>query len=320
MLIFSVQVTLGIGLLYGGADRLVDGASKLALEYEIRPAVVGLTIVAVGTSMPEFLVNVVAVAEGESTLALGNIVGSNISNIGLILGISALLTPFTVSPSVLRREYPVMLGVMALFYVCALDGQIGMVDGLILVLLLLGLSGYLLYDERRSTTTPILQEIRDELDPEVDEFSSRAAVGSVVGGTLALGVGAHMMVEGATGIAQTMNIQPTVIGLTVVAVGTSLPELAASIVSAAQEKTNISLGNVLGSNILNVLFVVGVVSIVEPLKVDTRAIRVDFPIMLAFCTLLVPLTWARPRISRLGGTALLVAFAGYMVSLFLPYF
>jgi len=319
MLFSSALIIAGIALLYVGAEGLVKGASSLAFEYAIRPGLIGLTVVALGTSMPEFLVNVFAVSAGESPLALGNIIGSNISNVALILGMSALVAPLVVSPRVLRRDYPIMLGVMLLFYGCALDGAIGRADGTIMVLLLGVLWGYLIYFSRRTPVTPLVEEAAEELARIEERLSTPTKVLYIVGGPLGLGLGAFFMVEGAKAIAYEMNIQPAVVGLTVVAVGTSLPELAASVVSSLQGKHNMSIGNVVGSNLLNVLFVVGVVALIEPMEVSAQSLQADFPAMLGFCALVLPLAWARERISRGSGTVLVVAFLGYMTYLLAPY-
>ncbi len=319
MLLYFLLFLLGLVFLYIGAEGLVQGASSIALQYGIRPVVVGLTVVALGTSMPEFLVNFFALFTGESSLALGNIIGSNISNVALILGTSALLLPLTVTPQILRREYPVMFGVMVLFYLCALDGRIGAGDGILMVLLLIFLGAYLFYDAQRTTTAAILDEVEGDLQSADPKMSAPAKTTYVVGGMVALALGAHLMVDNAVAIADLIGIDHVIIGLTIVAIGTSLPELAASLVSALKEESDMSVGNVMGSNLLNVLFVVGTLSIVEPIDVDARSITLHFPVMLAICALLLPLTLTRYRISRIGGGILLTSFVGYMTYLLLPY-
>ena len=307
---------LGLLVLYLGAEGLVQGASSIALQYGIRPVIVGLTVVALGTSMPEFLVNFFALLSGSSPLAIGNIIGSNISNIALILGACAVMLPLTVGPDVLKREYPVMLGVMVLFYVCALDGSIGRWNGILMVLLLLGLGVYVFYDARRTTTDTILESMEDELDTADPELSALAKGVYVFGGMGGLALGAHLMVNNAVSIANLMGIDHVVIGLTVVAIGTSLPELAASMVGTLKQEANMTVGNVVGSNLLNVLFVVGTLSIAEPIAVDVETIRVHFPVMLGFCVLIVPLTWTKKKISRVEGAFLVTCFVGYMTFLY----
>jgi cation:H+ antiporter len=319
MLLPSILFFVGLLILYFGAEGLVQGASSVALQYGIKPVVVGLTVVALGTSMPEFLVNFFAMVAGESPLALGNIIGSNISNIALILGCSALVLPLTVTPEILRREYPIMLGVMVLFYLTALDGHIGRIDGIGMVLLLVGLGGYLFYETHQTSSAAVIDQIEDDLDAADPDMSPLKKTMYLVGGMIGLALGAHLMVDSAVEIAHYLNIATGIVGLTAVALGTSLPELAASMVSAAKSESDMSVGNVMGSNMLNVLFVVGTISIFEPLEVARRSIRIDFPVMLGFCALLLPLVWSNYRLSRLGGIGLLIGFVGYMVYLMSPY-
>ncbi|PSQ95911.1 MAG: sodium:proton exchanger [Bacteroidetes bacterium SW_9_63_38] len=318
MLLYAFLFVVGLVILYFGAEGLVQGASSVALQYGIPPVVVGLTVVALGTSMPEFLVNVFALLTDESPLALGNIIGSNISNVALILGSCALVLPLTVTPAILRREYPVMLGVMVLFYVCALDGVIGTIDGIVMITLLLGLGGILFYDTQQSESAAILEQMEGDLEAD-PQMSALAEVGYVLGGMIGLALGAHLMVDSAVAMAHRLGIATGIIGLTAVALGTSLPELAASMVSVAKSDVDMSVGNVMGSNVLNVLFVVGFLSIFHSLEVETRSLQFDFPVMLGFCGLLLPLAWTNSRISRLGGSILLVAFLGYLGYLMLPY-
>lgn len=319
MLLYSVLFVVGLVILYFGAEGLVQGASSVALQYGIKPVVVGLTVVALGTSMPEFLVNLFAVIADESPLALGNIIGSNISNVALILGCSALLLPLTVTPEILRREYPIMFGVMVLFYLTALDGKIGALDGALMVLLLVGLGGFLFYETHQASTAAIIDQIGDDLEAADPEMSGLKKTVYLVGGMLGLALGARLMVNSAVEIAHILGIATGIIGLTAVALGTSLPELAASMVSAGKGDTDMSVGNVMGSNLLNVLFVVGIIAIFEPLDVERRSLTIDFPVMLGFCGLLLPLVWTNYRLSRAGGALLLVSFLGYMTYLMVPY-
>ena len=315
MLFHVLLFLVGIVVLYFGAEGLVEGASSVALEYGIRPVVVGLTVVALGTSMPEFLVNFFAIFANESTLALGNIIGSNICNIALILGTSALILPLTVTPDVFRREYPIMFGVMVLFYLTALDGTIGREDGIFMVILLGIIGAYFFYDTRRNPA-PLPDE---DLDSVETTMSPLAQGTSLVGGIVGLALGAHLMVDNARIIAYEMGISTVVVGITIVAIGTSLPEMAASMVGAVKGESDLSVGNVMGSNLLNVLFVVGVTSIISPLQVEPETLRLHFPAMLVFCALILPVAWTGYRISRVGGSLLVVGFLGYMTYLVSPY-
>ncbi|WP_103028752.1 calcium/sodium antiporter [Salinibacter altiplanensis] len=316
MILYVFLFFVGLLLLYLGAEGLIQGASSIALQYGIRPVILGLTVVALGTSMPEYLVNVFALISGESPLAIGNIIGSNISNVALILGACAVVLPLAVTPEVLRREYPVMLGVMVLFYLCALDGVIGARDGIVMVILLSGLAAYVFYDAHQTTRGTVLESMEGELDAADPELSTLAKTVYVMGGMGGLTLGAHLMVDNALAISDVLNIDHVVIGLTVVAIGTSLPELAASMVGTLKQEVDMTVGNVIGSNLLNVLFVVGTLAIAEPITVDPETIRLHFPVMIGFCALVVPLTWWDQRITRMKGAFMVVAFLGFMVFLY----
>ena len=310
MVLNALLFLTGLVILYYGAEWLIRGASSLALQYGIRPIVVGLTVVALGTSMPEFLVNSIAAVSGEPDLALGNIIGSNISNIALILGCSALVLPIAVTPKILRQEYPIMLAVMVLFYVLSLDGIISRWNGLLLVAVLVVIGVFLFFDERNAES--LVDEMEDDLQAGDPEDTASSKTFHLVGGTAGLALGAHLMVDSALDIANAMGIEHVVVGLTIVAIGTSLPELAASMVGALKNEADLSVGNVLGSNLLNVLFVVGIVSSITPLDVEPTSLAIHFPVMLGFCLLLLPIAWTHYRISRLEGGVLLVGFIGYM--------
>lgn len=312
MLVHVGVLLLGLVVLYFGAEWLIKGASSMAVALGIPPLVVGLTVVALGTSLPEFMTNFIAAVLGSDGLALGNIIGSNIANVGLILGTSAVLVPLAVAPSTLKREYPIMMAVMVLFYLLALDGTISRIDGIILILGLAGFLGYLIRDVRRRGVGP--DEVVASPDLIMPTWKKTLLL---VGGIVGLALGAHLMVSAAIAIAEVYQIDPVIVGLTVVAVGTSLPELAASLVGVFRSETDLSVGNVIGSNLLNVLFVVGLVALVRPLRVEPDALFIHFPVMIAF-GLMVLLAWFGNRLSRLHGGLLLAAFFGYMAFLVVP--
>lgn len=332
MLTQIVVFILGLGILYLGADWLIDGASEVARKFGIRPLIIGLTIVALGTSLPEFLLNLFAVAAEEDGLAIGNIIGSNIANIALILGVSSLLMPLTFDGSALKKEYPIMLAVTGLFYMLALDGQIERTDGMILVSGLVAFLVFVIKDslgsssESNTVTAPPPQD--DALfvphsglmkwlhDDKTGPFMR---VLLIVAGMAALAIGARLMVEAAVSMATMMNISPVIVGLTIVAIGTSLPELAASLMASAKEESDLSVGNILGSNLLNILFVIGVVAIIQPMEVEDETLGIHMPIMIGFSLLLYPLASRHHRLARPGGLLLLAGFVGYMVFLALPY-
>ena len=312
MLVHVGVLLLGLVVLYFGAEWLIKGASSMAVGFGIPPLVVGLTVVALGTSLPEFMTNFIAALLGNDGLALGNIIGSNIANVGLILGTSAVLVPLAVAPATLKREYPIMMGVMIAFYLLGLDGVIGRIDGILLILGLAGFLAYLLRDVRRRGVGP--NEVVASPDLIMPTWKKSLLLG---GGIVALALGAHLMVTSAVSIAEFFGIDPVIVGLTVVAVGTSLPELAASLVGVFRNETDLAVGNVIGSNLLNVLFVVGFVALVNPLHVEAEALRIHFPVMVAF-SLLIALAWFGHRLNRLHGILMLVAFFSYMAYLVLP--
>jgi cation:H+ antiporter len=305
MLLDFGLLALGLVVLYFGAEWLIRGASSIALGLGLRPLIVGLTVVALGTSLPEFVTNVLAALRRADDLAIGNILGSNIANIGLILGVAAVLMPLTVASSTLRREFPIMLGVQIAFYLLALDGVISRLDGGLLLAALAAFIGYLIRDARRRGMGP------DDVvaAPELALPANKKAM-LLAGGMVGLALGAHLMVGAAVNIAETFGVSPIVIGLTVVAIGTSLPELAATVVGVMRKETDLAVGNVIGSNLLNVLFVVGLVALLSPLRVDGEALQIHFPVMIGFCLLLL-LAWRREALTRWHGILLLVAFAGF---------
>jgi cation:H+ antiporter len=305
MLLDLGLLLIGLVVLYFGAEWLIRGASSAAIGMGLRPLIVGLTVVALGTSLPEFMTNVLAAMRKVDGLALGNILGSNITNVGLILGITAVLLPLAVPSSTLRREFPIMLGVQIVFYVLALDGVISRFDGAVLLLALAGFLGYLIRDARRRGVGP--EDV--VAAPELRMTTSRKLL-LIGGGMLGLAAGAHLMVMAAINIAESFGVNPIIIGLTVVAIGTSLPELAASIVGVLRKETDLAVGNVIGSNLLNVLFVVGLVALLTPLRVDSEVLRIHFPVMIGFCTLLI-LAWPGGHLGRWQGSFMLLAFCCY---------
>ena len=316
MFLGVILVLAGLMLLYYGAEYLVTGSSRLALSFGVRPLVVGLTVVAFATSMPELMVSLFATTRGASSMAAGNIIGSNIANIGLILGVAALITPIVVTRSTLVREVPIMVVASLLVYFMALDGEIAFMNGLGLFLSLLVFLVYCLMTAR-NTSIPV--------DGEVGKIIADTSTGRgrnmflVLIGMVGLGLGAELMVRGAVIVATLLGVSELIIGLSIVAVGTSLPELAASVMSAWKGEMDISVGNVLGSNIFNVLFVLGICPMIRPIVIEPRVLSLDFPIMLGFCALLVGLlTMMSPRLQldRKRGVLLLGAYLLFVVSLF----
>jgi cation:H+ antiporter len=316
MFLGALLVLAGLLLLYYGAEYLVTGSSRLALSFGVRPMVVGLTVVAFATSMPELMVSLLAATRGSSSMAAGNIIGSNIANTGLILGVAALIAPIAVARSTLLREVPLMVAASLGVYLVALDGELSFLNGLVLFICLLTFLGYCVVTAR-DLPVPVDGAVERAVD-QVSVGRGRNAV-LVLIGMVGLACGAELMVRGAVMIASLLGVPEVIIGLSVVAIGTSLPELAASVMSACKGEMDISVGNVIGSNIFNVLFVLGVCPMIQLIKIEPRLLMVDFPVMLAFCALLIGLLTMMPprlQLDRKRGGVLLGAYLVFVVSLF----
>jgi cation:H+ antiporter len=305
----------GLVALVAGAEALVRGASKLALAFGISPLVVGLTVVAFGTSSPEVAVALGAVIDGKVDLALGNVVGSNIFNVLFILGVSALVTPLLVAQQLIRQEVPMMIGISLLLFVLALDGGIGRVDGLVLVTILVAYTVFLIRQSRRAN-----QGLRDEAVSEVTRMTTGgwddnlvAQLGLVAGGLGMLVLGADWFVEGAIRIARSLGISELVIGLTIVAAGTSMPEVATSLLAAARGERDIAVGNVVGSNIFNILGCLGISAVVAPsgLTVAESMMAFDIPAMIAVAIACLPIFFSGNTISRWEGWVFLGYYLAY---------
>lgn len=311
---------VGIVLLIFGAELLVRGSSRLAAAFGISPLVIGLTIVAFGTSSPELAVSVQAGLEGQGDIALGNVVGSNICNVLLILGVSALITPLTVAQQLVRIEVPLMIGVSVLLLVLALDGGIGRLDGLFLVAGIVAYTTFAIVQSRRES-----REVQAEYAQEYGKPPGRsrwAGSGNLllaVLGLVLLVIGANWLVDGATILARAIGISELVIGLTVVAVGTSLPEVATSITAAIRGERDIAVGNVVGSNIFNILAVLGISGVVAPagIGVAPAALSFDLPVMVAVAFACLPIFLTYHRIDRWEGALFLGFFVAYLLYLML---
>lgn len=313
MLWALLSVVGGLVLLSGGADGLVRGAASLARRLGMTPLVIGLTVVAMGTSMPELVVSVDAALRGRSAVALGNVVGSNIANIGLILGSAALISTLQVRAQVIRFDVPVLVGVSLLAGGLLIDGTLSRIDGAVLVAGLVGYVAFNLY-VAQTRTSPIVREEFEEVIPE--PHSVGLDVLYLVGGLVALIIGSQLMVGGAITIAQQWGLSETVIGLTVVAVGTSLPELATSGAAAFRGEGDIAVGNAVGSSIFNVLAILGITALVHPLANEGIGL-IDGGVMVGLTLVLLPLMRTEYTLSRWEGAGLLVAYVGYMAYLFL---
>jgi cation:H+ antiporter len=307
----------GIVILYFGAEWLVRGAARLARSFGMSALVVGLTVVAIGTSMPELVVSILAVMRGQVDMTVGNVVGSNISNIALILGISALIYPITVRAKLLSRGIPLMIGASFALTFLVLNGSIGRSGGLLLVV---GLIAYFVYLLRSKDDE--LPEVEEEYDRNQQyreccprEESRLWNAGLVATGLVLLTVGAHLLVGAATVFARMIGLSDLVVGLTVVAVGTSLPELATSVLAAIRKEGDIAVGNAVGSNVLNILGVLGPTAILQPLAIAPSLLRFELPVMLLASLLLLPLARSRLRLERWEGGVLVAGYAAFIVVL-----
>ena len=311
LLLSSSAVILGFVFLVWGADRFVHGAAATARNLGISPMIIGLTIVGIGTSAPEILVSAIAAWQGNPALGVGNALGSNITNIALVLGATALITPLLVKSETLRREYPVMFSIMLLALVLLIDGEMSRLDGWILML---GLGLMILW--------MVLQGLRRDHDPMEAEYEQeipristpRALLWLAVGMILLLG-SSRALVWGAVNIAHALGISDLIIGLTVVAVGTSLPELAASVISALRKEPDIAIGNVIGSNMFNLLAVLGLPGVIMPHALEPEVLSRDFPYMIGLSIALFAMAYGFKgdgRLNRWEGLLLLLAYFAYL--------
>jgi cation:H+ antiporter len=301
-----------VGLVWGG-NWLVTGASRLAESFGIPRLIVGLTIVAFGTSAPELLVNLSSVLNGSTDLALGNVLGSNISNIGVILGIAGLITPIMVQSILLRREIPIMIGTAVLAYVLSLDGQLNQLDGIILVMCFVAFNALMIWvtlKDKRAVTAPDVAEFPAE---EVVAINRLLELARLVVGLIILVIGANLTVTGAINIATAIGISELVIGVTLVAIGTSLPELMASLIAAIRKESDLAIGNVVGSNIMNILLILGSTSVIQPVNVPASTLQFDFLVMIGFTVVLLPLAWTSGRLARWECGLFLLGYVGFVV-------
>ena len=304
-------------LLLLGGHWLVEGAVTLARRMGVSALVIGMTVVAFGTSAPELALNVIAAIDGETSLAFGNVVGSNIANIGLVVGVTALVMPFTVRSQVLLREFPIMFACILLALVLCWDGYLSFADGIIFLVGLIGLLGATAWrGTNDKSNAPLVKEM--ELHLANGMSSVRALTWLNVGLGMLL-LGSYMLVEGAGTVATHFGVSDLIIGLTIVAIGTSLPELAASVASALKGAPDIALGNVIGSNMFNILGVVSVPALLHPSPLEPAVITRDFPVMITLSIVLLAMAigWRRNgRINRIEGFVLLLAFSAYQCWLY----
>lgn len=315
-----VYLIAGLVLLVAGAEVLVRGAAKLAAQFGISPLVIGLTVVAFGTSAPETAVSVQAALNGSGDIAIGNVVGSNIANVLLILGVTALVAPLVVSRQLIRLDVPIMIGASLVTFGLAWDGELSRIDGALLFAAVVAYTLFLIISSRREKAAEADDEFAKEfgLHEPAKPHAGLINAGLVIAGLVLLVVGSNFLVEGAVALARALGLSELVIGLTVIAVGTSLPELATSIMAAFRGERDIAVGNIVGSNIFNLLAVLGLASLVSPLPigVSSSALAFDFPVMIAVAVACLPIFFAGYCIKRWEGglfVAYYVAYTLYLV-------
>ncbi|KUI26066.1 sodium:calcium antiporter [Mycobacterium sp. IS-1496] len=319
MLTDAAWFLAGLTVLAVGSEVMVRGATGLASRLGISPIVIGLTVVSIGTSMPELAVGVIAVGEGSGALAVGNIAGTNVVNVLLILGLSALLVPLALQMRTIRSELPVMAGVALLFWLLAADGHLSRLDGIILVVCAVGYTVAVVWSARRESRQVAL-EFADEFGPGAVGTVTTGTRGAVmdvvmtVGGIALLVVGADWLVDGAVGVSRQLGVSDALIGLTVVAIGTSAPELMTTVVSTLRGDRDVAIGNLIGSSVYNILLILGLTCLVaaDGIALPASLVRIDIPIMVTVALACVPIFLSGRRVSRGEGGAMVVAYVVYL--------
>lgn len=311
---------IGLISLILGAEVLIRGASRLAALVGISPLVIGLTVVAFGTSSPEIAVSVQSAFSGQADIALGNVVGSNIFNVLFILGLSALVTPLVVAQQLIRLDVPLMIGVSFLLFTLAFDSKVGRMDG---VLFFTGILAYIIFAIRLSRKEG--EQIKEEYAKEFGDARNKSKaqwliyIAFIVIGLALLVLGSRWLVVGAIAFARVLGVSELIIGLTIIAAGTSLPEVATSVIASLRGERDIAVGNVVGSNIFNILAVLGLVSIVAPngINVPPAALRFDIPVMLVTAFACLPIFFTGKKIARWEGALFLGYYVAYTLYLIL---
>lgn len=311
MILATFQVIAGLALLVIAGDFMVKGAVSLANTFGLSPLLIGLTIIALGTSAPELVVSVDAVLSGLPALALGNVVGSNIANALLVIGLPTFIAPLTCSAPRLNHNMAFMIGSTLLFIALALDKSFSFYDGLILIAALVT---FLVYSGYRGQKNPNAADSTLKLEEELksSNYAPILATLIVIGGCAGLIFGADLLVNGAVEVATRLGVSEAVIGLTLVALGTSLPELATSTVAAIRGHCDVALGNAIGSNIFNITGIMGIASVIDTIPVADNFFRLDFWVMLAAALVILPFTMRRGAIGRVGGLFLILSYAAYI--------
>ncbi|MCG1002365.1 MULTISPECIES: calcium/sodium antiporter [Halobacterium] len=309
LLVDGAILVVGILLLYVGAELLVAAASALALSHGVKAATVGVTIVAFATTAPELFVSATGALTASDSIALGNIVGSNIANIGLVLGASAVVRPMEVDDKTLYQHGPFMFTAAVALVALGTDGSLGAFDGVVLLALLAGFTGYLYYKSQQEDDVALPEDV--EMDDESATAGAREYV-TLVGAIVLLLAGSRALITGGRGVLMAWGFGDLFIGLTIIAFGTSVPELATSLVSAIRGEAEFSIGNVVGSNIYNVLAVIGIVAVLVPITVTGSTVSYEFPVMLGFTVAALAIMALGERITRVEGAGLIAGYVGFV--------
>lgn len=305
MIIEFILLIVGLALIVKGADFLISGSAKLSRNLGIEPIFIGMTVVAFGTSLPEFVVSLFdSLTESGGDIGLGNIIGSNIANIALILGLTAMIKPISIGKDTLKKDIPVVLIISIIAYLMLLDGQVDFLDGIILVVIFFAHLSYIFIKAKKGEEK--LEVFEESRHPFKDFLIT-------VLGIVFLYFGAQLLIDNAKIIARSYGISELVIGLTIVAIGTSLPELAATLQAVKKDEHDIGVGGIIGSNVFNILFVMGVVSLIKPYNVDSSNIYIYGPLMLVVTILLYIMGKVGMRVSRAGGFLLFSIYVGYTI-------
>lgn len=309
-MIIALLLLTGLVALYFGAEWLVRGGASLAVRLGVTPLLVGLTVVAYGTSTPELIVSSMAAAKGQGAIAIGNVVGSNIFNIGVILGITALICPMRVQLQLLKFDTPVMVGVALLFLGFFLDGQIQLWEALVFLAVIVGYTVLNIRLARGQISQDVQQEFGESVPPAAG--SAWKDAGFIVAGLALLVLGSRLFVSGAVDLARWLKLSEAFIGLTIVAAGTSLPELASSLMAAWRKQPDIAIGNVVGSNIYNILAILGVSGVIAPPLNGQGVSLTDTLVMIGISLVLLVIAWTGFKLRRWEGALLLVIYGGYL--------
>lgn len=309
MLVSSLLILLSCLILFAGAELLVRGGASMALKLGLTPLVVGLTVVAFGTSTPELIVSLKAAMLGQSDIAIGNVVGSNIFNIGIILGLAAVVYPVSTHLQVLRWDAPVLVGITLLVPLTFLDGSVSRIEGVILMLATVAYTWWAVRMAKKD------EKLEHEAHIDIPEIKERGSlftdIVKIVAGLAVLVLGSRLLVEHSVIIAKALGVSEAIIGLTIIAAGTSMPELATSVVAAFRKQSDIALGNVLGSNLFNVMFVLGGSAAIHP--VETSGLKpVDLWAMIGLTVILLPMLWTGKRLNRSEGLVLVACYGAYL--------